>query len=439
MQPPKLDRVLVGILVFAFVLRAGWVLLALLDPSDGEYFDMVWYHITAQQIAAGDGVTRLDGTPTAVWPPLYPALLAPLYLITHASLLAGKLLNAFFGVLTTALVFDVGRRLSGRRAGLLAAALFAACPDDLFFSNFVMSEAAFAALFMANVWLFTVLQGRRPLPGPAAWLGLGIAAGIATLTRGIALAWLAVPIAIWLVAVRPLRAVALRAAWAFLGLALVIAPWTIRNLVLMDYPILVASSLGRTLAHAHSPYETGGPSLKSFVYRRQIQKRFEHLPQPRMEVELMRAYTQLSLEYMAGHPGHELRILPNRVRNLFRHGHAGLDIGRPRLPSGEPKPFFGPLRHGAIAGFADLYFYVLLLLGLAGLPRPFTTGNRSALVVPLGLAYFTFFHLVVFPADPRYHHPMLPLLALSAGALLAAFGPRRRDPAGDAGDGVQME
>ena len=36
--------------------------------------------------------------------------------------------------------------------------------------------------------------------------------GIATLTRGIALVWLAVPIAIWLAAVRPLRVVARRAA-----------------------------------------------------------------------------------------------------------------------------------------------------------------------------------------------------------------------------------
>jgi 4-amino-4-deoxy-L-arabinose transferase-like glycosyltransferase len=422
------NRALVGILVLAFVLRTGWVLLALLDPSDGEYFDMVWYHITALQIAAGNGVARLDGTPTAVWPPLYPALLAALYLITDGSLLAGKLLNPFFGVLTTALVFDVGRRLADRRAGLLAAASFAACPDDVFFSNFLMSEAAFAALLMANVWLFTVLQGRRPDPGPAAWLGLGIAGGLATLTRGIALAWLAVPIAVWLATVRPIRAVAPRAAWALLGLALVIAPWTIRNLVLLDYPILVASSLGRTLAHAHSPYETGGPSLKALVYRNQIQKRFEHLPQPRMEVELMRAYTRLSLEYMVSHPGHELRILPNRVRHLFRHGHAGLEIGRPNLPSGERKPLFGPLRHGAIAGFADLYFYALLLLGVLGLPRLFAKGDRTALIVPLGLGYFALFHLIVFPADPRYHHAMLPLLGLSAGLLLAPNPARREHP-----------
>jgi hypothetical protein len=141
---------------------------------------------------------------------------------------------------------------------------------------------------------------------------------------------------------------------------------------------------------------------------------------------------------MVSHPGHELRILPNRVRHLFRHGHAGLEIGRPKLPSGERKPFFGPLRHEAIAGFADLYFYALLLLGVLGLPRLFGKGDRTALVVPLGLGYFAFFHLIVFPADPRYHHAMLPLLALSAGILLAAFSPGHRDPAGVHGDAVQI-
>ena len=41
------DRVLLA----AFALRAVWVLLATLDPSDGTYFDMTWYHLTAMQIA----------------------------------------------------------------------------------------------------------------------------------------------------------------------------------------------------------------------------------------------------------------------------------------------------------------------------------------------------------------------------------------------------
>jgi hypothetical protein len=57
----------------------------------------------------------------------------------------------------------------------------------------------------------------------------------------------------------------------------------------------------------------------------------------------------------------------------------------------------------------------------------FAARDRTALVIPLGLLYFTFFHLIVFPADPRYHHPMLFLLAVSAGALLSRFGwPDRR-------------
>jgi 4-amino-4-deoxy-L-arabinose transferase-like glycosyltransferase len=428
-------RALIGALLLAFGLRAGWVGLASLDPSDGEYFDMVWYHLTAARIAEGQGVTRIDGTPTAVWPPLYPALLAPVYKLAGASLAAGRLVNAVLGALTTFFVWGIARRLAGARAGLVAAFLFAACPDEIFFANFVMSECAYVTFAAGTAWLFVRLDGRRPAAGAGAWVGLGVAAGLATLVRGVGLLWLALPLAIWSLRERALRPLLVRAAPALLGLACALAPWMLRNAVQLGAPVL-ATSLGRTLAHAHSPFETGGPSLETLVYRNRIQKRFEHLPQPRMEVELNRAYTRLSLEYMLTHPGHELRVLPNRVRHLFGHGHLGLEIGRPKLPGGAPKPFFSAGAHALLAGAADALFYALLVCGALGTPRLLRDPQRTAWVVPGSVAYFALLHLLVFPADPRFHLPMLPFLAVSAAALLAGGRPRAGAPAQAAAGGV---
>lgn len=427
-------RALAAVLLLAVALRVGWVGLASRDPSDGEYFDMVWYHLTAARIAAGQGVTRIDGTPTAVWPPLYPALLAPLYLLAGPSLLAGRLLNAVFGALTTFFAWGIGRRLAGARAGLLAALLFAVCPDEIFFANFVMSESAYVAFAAGVAWLFVRLDQRRPPVGPAGWFGLGVAAALATLVRGVGLLWLAVPIGIWTLRERAVRPVLVRALPALLGLACALAPWTVRNAVQLGAPVLVATSLGRTLAHAHSPFETGGPSLQTLVYRNQIQKRYAHLPQPRMEVELDRAYTRLSLQYMWTHPAHELRVLPNRVRHLFLHGHLGLEIGRPRLPDGTPKPFFSPGWHAWLAGGADVFFFALLGLGAAGMLRLLRDRDRTALVVPGSVAYYAALHLLLFPADPRFHLPMLPFLAVSAASLLVGErGAAAEAPRSDAG------
>jgi hypothetical protein len=185
----------------------------------------------------------------------------------------------------------------------------------------------------------------------------------------------------------------------------------------MGYPVLIATSVGMVLANAHSPWETGGPSLKTLVYRKNFRKQFAHLPQPQREVAVMRAFTRVSLEYMLTHPRHELRVLPNRVVQLFKHGHIGLEIGRPKLENGELKPVFGPGGQRLLAGYADLHFFALLALGLWGLPRLWRSPDRTAWLVPLSLAYFCFWHLLIFPAHPRYHFPMLPFLALSAASL----------------------
>ncbi len=402
---------LAALLLLAFALRATWVVLAAPDRGGALAYDELWYYQTALQIAGGHGMTRLDGTPTAVWPPVYPALLAAVFAASGGSVLAGQLANAFLGACTTFFSYAIGRRLFGWRAGMTAAALFAACPDDIFYSNLLLSEPAFGAGLCGLTFLFVRLDQRRPEPGPAAWWLLGCAIGLVALTRGIALAWPAVPVAVGLATTRSVRAALARAAPLLLGLVLVLAPWTVRNALHLGYPIVVASSLGRTLAHAHSPYETGSPSPVAKAYRHRITRSLGHLPEPELEVELMRVFTRRSLDYMLTHPEHELRLLPARARHFFGSGHEGLTIGRPRRGHASPS-WIGP-----VSTLADAYFFGLLLLALAGMSRVLRSRDRTALVVPLTIGVFVALHLTLFPGYPRYHAPLLPFLAIAAGAL----------------------
>ena len=424
------------VLALAFGLRLGWIALAALDPSEGDYFDMIFYHLTAHRLLDGDGYTRLDGTPTAVWPPLYPILLAGVYALSDGSLEAGRLANPFLSTLTTFFTYAIGRRLAGGRVGLLAAGLFAACPDEIFFSNFVMSEVAFVAVFTGVVWLFVVLDQREPATSPfgwaaTGWAALGVGIALASLTRGVAIAWLAIPVLITALAARSprgaaLRSAGLRGAFAALGLGLALLPWTIRNYIQLGAPIPLATSLGRTLGHAHSPYQAGGASIKGLLYWRRIGDRYADLPQPEREVVTNRVLTRMTLEYMLSHPRHELSIFPAHVLALFRHGHVGLELGRKKLPGDIPEPFVSDAWHRGIAGIADGQFYVLLGLGLAGLPLFFRREATTALVIPLTLAYFTALHTLLFPDDPRFHLPMLPLLSISAAGLVVGFARRLR-------------
>ena len=124
-------RWLLAIFALAFVVRIVAVAYVHPNPRDGRYDDSVWYDTTARHLAAGDGYVfdptvwkTADGariypnedqlSPTALWPPGYPATLAVVYRLTGNSVNAARLLNIVLGASTAALVFLIARRLFDR-------------------------------------------------------------------------------------------------------------------------------------------------------------------------------------------------------------------------------------------------------------------------------------------------------------------------------------
>ena len=416
----KARRARIGIVMLvALLLRVGWVLVADVGPDRrGFHHDMTWYHLTAAQVARGMGLSRYDGTPTAEWPPGYPALLGGIYYLSGDSILAAQLANAVLGALTCLLTYLLGRRLfggpAGEAVGLVAAALLACLPGDVFYSALILSEVAFGAIFVATALLFVAWEGR----GAGAWwrrAAFGSVLGLASLVRGIALGFVAVPVAIWLASAQPLRATLRKSALAALGMALVIAPWTLRNQLLLGAPVLVSTSIGRTLGHAHT--EAGGATVAALRRRVAFRKEFAHLPYPEREIALMHGWQRRTRDYVLAHPGEDLQQIPVRFYNLYKHGHQGFLWGREKAGGGRGHaPLFGTGIDRAVALVADVYYFALLGLALLGLSQCFSRRRRVALLLPLTMAYFTFMHSVVFPGNPRYHATLAPFFCISAAA-----------------------
>ena len=249
---------LAAVFSLAAGLRLAWVLALDFDPATtGFHYDMTWYQMVGLQVAAGNGLTRYDGIATAAWPPGYPILLGGIFRLTGGSFLAAQIANALLGGLAAVFTVLLGARLFGSGVGVVAGVLFAAFPDDIFFSPMILSEVFFGTVLTGVVLLFAILHSREGGARLGYWIVFGMLVGAATLIRGITLAFLLVPLAMWWVSSRSLRVSALKIAVAGLGLLCVLAPWTVRNYVKLGYPVLVATSIGRTLGHAHS--ETGGP------------------------------------------------------------------------------------------------------------------------------------------------------------------------------------
>ena len=238
------------ILAGALVIRVLYTLLVAQDiPVIG---DALTYHLLGGNIADGKGFERAPhpqlapfegwkpGVPTAEHPPLFPLLIGLITKLGATGYLAQKLLLCVVGTVTVAFVGLAGREAAGPTTGLVAAALAAIYPFLWVVDGSLMSETLYGALLAATLWL-ALRFARRPSLGLAA--GLGALVALAALTRGEAL--LLAPLLLVPLAVRAGAAWRSRltlVAVALGAFALVLAPWTIRNLTVFEEPVLISTN-----------------------------------------------------------------------------------------------------------------------------------------------------------------------------------------------------
>src|SRR5262245_52800957 len=424
---------LAAILLVALGLRLGWGLAVAGDSHAAPSYDGAWYDRVARDLVAGAGVRGVDGRPTAFFPPGYPAFLAAFYAVFGAHPALPKILNAALATLTCLLTYTAGRAAYGWRVGIAAAGLVAASPGDVFYAGVTLSEPLLTCALTGLVLAF-LLWNREAAPR-SRWLSLGLLLGAASLVRGIALPFAAVPIAAWLVERGPGGGTWLRSGLLALGIALAVAPWTLRNHLRLGYPILIASDGANALLIAHSPIADGSQSLAVWDWRVREYAHLAELENPRKEVEYARADVRSALAWMLSHPGEELALVPKRLFHTLKHDHYALPLTtrtRVDLASGARVTELRPRKSLlGLARLADLYFFGLLLLAAIGATRVFSRAARGALVVPLGVLFLLVAHGVVFWGDVRFHAPFVPLFAILAGV---AVDGRRRPWAIAAGD-----
>jgi 4-amino-4-deoxy-L-arabinose transferase-like glycosyltransferase len=174
--------------------------------------------------------------------PLYPTFIGAV-LAFGGNLTTLVAVQHGLGVVTAGLTYGLGRiafgPVAGRAAGLVAGLMAALSGPLLIYEHYLMSEALFTLVLTLALLVLTIAL-RRPT---RAWLlGAGATVALAGLTRPIGQA--VVPIALGLPLLLTLpsprqaqgklwRVGLLRAGTVGVGLVLVLAPWTVRNLVFL--------------------------------------------------------------------------------------------------------------------------------------------------------------------------------------------------------------
>jgi hypothetical protein len=282
-------RWLAGALLLGLALRLGFGFGYWVDKP--LTLDEQEYLLLAHNLAAGRGFSyaspetgQVEGRHVGR-APLYPALLAGLALAVPGSAMRGdrpptstppevKVAHAVLGCVLIWLIARWADRAAGggrrsERAGLAAAVVSAVYPPLVCIGSYVLSESVYAVFALLAAWLVDRAwqagrlphrpAGRPPHRGSRdAWLAFagGLVAGLATLTRPAFLAFVALA-GLWLLGRRRPR---LAAALA-LGAAIVVAPWTARNQLVLQRFVLVASEGGVTFWTGNSRLAAGEGDL----------------------------------------------------------------------------------------------------------------------------------------------------------------------------------
>jgi 4-amino-4-deoxy-L-arabinose transferase-like glycosyltransferase len=272
--------------------------------------DALTFHLEGGHLAHGEGFRRIfEDVPTAEHPPLFIVLVAFFDLFGADGFLSQKLLLGLVGTATVVLIGLLGRRVAGDRAGLIAATVAAVYPLLWLVDGSLMSESLYGVFVVAVLLAAYAYYDARTWRRAAV---LGALIGLAALTRGEAL--LLVPLlAIALLARGPLPG---RARIEHIGalvaaFAVVLAPWTIRNLTTFKSPVLISTNSEGVWVGANCRQTYYGPIIGLWDF-----PCYGRRP-PGDEAQQSSEYRRRGWAYMRDHAGRVPLVLAARLGRLY--------------------------------------------------------------------------------------------------------------------------
>lgn len=412
-------KALLGILGLAFTLR---LIIALLGP-EVVTSDAIFYKYHAQSIAAGRGYVNMDGSPVIKWMPGWAATLAAFFTVFGNHVRVIYLANAVWGTAAVGLLMILGHQLFDRRIGVLAGLVYAIWPGILYFTGLAMTEVLFG--FLSILYLTLLLRFGRADPARhwAGYFAIGVSFTAALFVRVEILMFLPAT-ALWLLWVHGLSTRMVRAtAILVVTVAMLLAPWTLRNYRIFDRFIPTSANSWIALAHANHPEANGRHNFQIML---DLRAKHHAGDFSATTVALNDAGFREVVSFVREQPRAWLALLPQQF-----WGSYGGDNWAARVAWGSP--FFGNSKAPRwVYQVANRYWFGVLFfaaIGLLSIPR----WRPDARVLVL-TTYATFFFLkFIILGSQRYHFYETPLLAMLAAwglylifEKLLAFRPRSK-------------
>lgn len=374
-------------------------------------------------VAEGRGYCSPESSSaTAFRPPLYPLTLAigclwfsPAFVVAAVNLLTG--------LLTVWLVVCLGKRLQLGPSRFVAGLLVAVDPLLLRYSSRPMTES-FCAMLVTG-WLLSVTPTSNPGDSVAHSLKQGIAGGFSfgllVLSRPTFWSVAALFGLKWLIDRRRNPQNVASSSNAFykailttVTASIVVAPWVIRNWLVMGVPILTTTHGGYTLLLGNNPvfYEEEVKKPWGTVWPNDSQQRWSRELEALMAIELGPQATEverdswqarLAKKNIATEPGAAIAAVVHRIRSLWN-----------TIPLGDTAGGVNRIVINSVGWF----YAIELAMGFIGMLIVLSRKERNRwLPMYVLIASVQIVHLFYW-TNTRMRAPLMPPVALFAAAIL---------------------
>ncbi len=385
------------------------------------------YDEWAVRIAAGDWV----GHDVFYQAPLYPYFLGVIYATLGRDLMIVRVVQILLGAAACVCLGLAGARLFSARTGLIAGLTLALYAPAIFFDGLLQKAVLDGVLICVVLWIFSGLVAEpadeEVTQGGRAWILLGIALGLLSLTRENALVFVIV-IAAW-ATTRP--ALGRTLVPLALGLAVVLAPVALRNYAVGGGLYITTSQFGTNFYLGNNPVTDGTAGSLiggrgSVEFEREDAVRLAEGAAGRTltPAEVSSYWTGRAWTFITNDPSRWFRLLGRKTALLWNTTEM---LDTESLESYAEWSI--PLRVLSWIG----HFGVLVPLALVGLLLTWADRARLWPVYAMIATYAA--SVVLFFVYARYRYPLVPFLVLfaAAGAMHVTRLLPRRSPKGEAG------
>ena len=356
----------------------------------------------AKMILSGKGL--MDPSYPVFTPPLYAMLIAIGSWISGQDQLPIKVLQIVADSATTCMVMQIAREILGSRTALISGGLLVVYPFSIYASLYIGTETLFAFFLSCFILFFLWATSSSQL----VWYVLaGGALGVATLTRGTTQFF---PLLAPVLLVLLYRTISRRVIVGYLGFclcfALIIAPWTLRNYLVLKEVVPIATASQVFLQGSHESFFTIDGKIEWFPkYLSKLEERGISAPPLGAGTVLWdKYYFRAGLEnYKIRAETDPLSLIPFMLLKFGRMWYA--------TESGRNHP---------IILLANLPLYILAIVGVIFLFRK-RRAPQSIWILLFVIAYFAILHWISLPLF-RYVLPIMPyVIVLASMGILVCF------------------